>query len=89
MIKSILTEENCERIESTEGIALETALHMFHETGRNKEKLNEAIESFFEDYEEQVDKIEENIEYLKKEVTALKDLKRSLFQNLVKEEIED
>lgn len=84
---SLLTPENIRNIADEKGIDLEFALHMYHDTGRNKEAFNEAIENFFENYGDKMKTFDKSMELLKQQIEATKKLKKGIFQDYLKEEV--
>ncbi len=86
-IRDILTDENIERIERTDGLSLEFVLHLYHKTGRNPKKLNEAIQSFFEDNEELLELVERQIDNLEEQIKITKEVRKGLLQDKVKGKI--
>lgn len=86
-VYTLLTPKNIRSIANEEGIDLEFALHMYHDTGRNKEEFNEAIENFFEDYGDKMETFDKNIELLKQQIETTKKLKKGIFQDYLKDEV--
>jgi len=90
-IKEILTHQNWFDLKKHD-VDLEFILHLYHEIGRDGDKLNRKVSELFKKRDEETEiiepikRIERNIELLKKEIETNKELKKGLIQDHIEEE---
>lgn len=87
LVKNELNEENMEWVLSNEFVTDKTILRIFNECGRDWGKVNKAISEMAED--KLVKKIEESLEYLRREERLLKKLGKGLSERRLKELAEE